>query len=190
VTLLQRILREKRATIVPLLVALVVNIAGYVLIVRPMGVTSANAANRAQAAAASLAVAERDYAAANALVTGTRDAAREISTFYDKVLPADQSAARRLTYAALPALARRANVQYDERRTEVEAVKNQRLGRLRINMVLEGDYENVRRFIYDLETAPSFVIIDDVTLTQGDPSKPLVLTLELSTYFRMAANGD
>ena len=50
--LLQRILRERRATIAPLLVALVVNAAAYVLIVRPMGVTSANAANRAQAAAA------------------------------------------------------------------------------------------------------------------------------------------
>jgi Tfp pilus assembly protein PilO len=81
-------------------------------------------------------------------------------------------------------------VRHDERRTEVETVKNQRLGRLRISMVLEGDYENVRRFIYDLEMDPSFVIIDDVTLTQGDPSKPLMLTLELSTYFRTATNGD
>jgi hypothetical protein len=34
------------------------------------------------------------------------------------------------------------------------------------------------------------VIIDDVTLAQGDPSKPLMLTLELSTYFRTTTNGD
>jgi Tfp pilus assembly protein PilO len=190
VSLLQRILREKRATIVPLLVALAVNVAAYVLVVRPMGVKSASAADRARAATTNLAAAERDNTAANALITGARDAAGEISTFYDKVLPADQAAARRLTYAALPALARRANVRYDERRTEVETVKNQRLGRLRISMVLEGDYENVRRFIYDLEMDPSFVIIDDVTLTQGDPSKPLMLTLELSTYFRTTTNGD
>ena len=189
-SLLQRILREKRATIVPLLVALAVNVAAYVLVVRPMGIKSASAADRARAATTNLAAAERDSTAANALITGARDAAGEISTFYDKVLPADQAAARRLTYAALPALARRANVRYDERRTEVETVKNQRLGRLRISMVLEGDYENVRRFIYDLEMDPSFVIIDDVTLTQGDPSKPLMLTLELSTYFRTTTNGD
>ena len=31
-------------------------------------------------------------------------------------------------------------------------------------MVLQGDYESLRQFIYELESAPEFVIIDDVTL--------------------------
>ena len=39
-----------------------------------------------------------------ALVTGKSRADQELSTFYDKVLPADLSAARRLTYATLPKL--------------------------------------------------------------------------------------
>ena len=34
------------------------------------------------------------------------------------------------------------------------------------------------------------VIIDDVTLAQPDPAKPLVLTLELSTYYRLGAHGN
>ncbi len=54
-------------------------------------------------------------------------------------------------------------------------------------MVLQGEYENIRRFVYELETAPEFVIIDDVTLTQADAAKPLTLTLELSTYYRLGA---
>jgi hypothetical protein len=57
-------------------------------------------------------------------------------------------------------------------------------------MLLEGDYEHLRRFIYELETSPAFVIIDDVTLAQNDPEKPLTLTLELSAYYRLGANGD
>ena len=188
--LLQRILREKRSVLVPLVVALLVNIAVYALVVRPLGVRSATAAERAQAAAASLKMAETDRDAARALVAGKTLAEQELATFYDKVLPPDLSAARRLTYAALPALARRANVRYDASHTAIEPVKNQRLGRLRISMVLEGDYDSVRRFIYELEATPTFVIIDDVTLAQTDPDKPLALSLELSAYFRTGLNGN
>ena len=34
-------------------------------------------------------------------------------------------------------------------------------------MVLQGDYESLRQFIYALESAPEFVIIDDVTLSRA-----------------------
>ena len=189
-TLLQRVLREKRSIIVPLVVALLANITVYALVVRPLGVRSATAADRARVAAERLKAAEADRDAARALVAGTTLAQQELATFYDKVLPADLSAARRMTYAALPALARRANVRYDASRTAIEPVKNQRLGRLRISMVLEGDYDSVRRFIYELETTPGFVIIDDVTLAQNDPDRPLALSLELSAYFRTGLNGN
>jgi Tfp pilus assembly protein PilO len=188
--LLQRVLRERRSVVVPLLVALLVNIAAYVLVVRPRGVRAATAAERAQAAAVNVKAAEADRDAARALLSGKTLAEQELATFYDKILPPDLSAARRLTYASLPALARRANVKYDASRTEVEPVKNQRLGRLRISMILEGDYDSVRRFIYELETTPTFVIIDDMTLTQNDPARPLALSLELSAYFRTGLNGD
>ena len=56
-------------------------------------------------------------------------------------------------------------------------------------MQFQGDYESFRQFIFALESAPEFVIIDDVTLAQSDASKPLTLTLELSTYFRLGANA-
>lgn len=189
-TLLQRVLREKRSIIVPLFIGLLANLAAYALVVRPLGVRSATAADRAVVARANLAAAERDLEAARALVAGKTLAEQELSTFYDKVLPADLSAARRMTYASLPALARRANVRYDAGRSVIEPVKNQRLGRLRISMLLEGDYDDVRQFIYELETTPAFVIIDHVSLAQGDPNEPLALSLELSAYFRTGLNGD
>jgi hypothetical protein len=189
-TLLQRVLREKRSIIVPLLIGLVANLVGYALVVRPLGVRSASAADRALAARASAAAAERDLEAARALVAGKTLAEQELSTFYDKVLPADLSAARRMTYASLPALARRANVRYDASTSTIEPVQNQRLGRLHISMRLEGEWSDVRQFIYELETTPAFVIIDQVTLAQSNPDLPIALALELSAYFRTGMNGD
>ena len=189
-TLPQRILREKRSTIVPLVIVLLLNIVAYGLIVRPLGVRSANAADRAKAARAALENAERNRGAARALVAGTALAEEELSTFYEKVLPANLSSARGMTYSALPALARRTNVRYTASHSEVEPVKDQQLGRLRISMVLEGNYDSVRRFIYELETGSTFVIIDDVTLAQSAPDSPLALSLKLSAYFRTEPNGN
>jgi Tfp pilus assembly protein PilO len=188
--LLNRVVAEHRTLVVTLAAVLAVNVAAYTLVVRPLGAKSAGAANRAATAAAALASAKRELAMAQALVAGKAHADEELSAFYEKVLPADLAAARRLTYASLPALARRTNVKYEERRTEIEdPEKNARLGHLRIRMVLQSDYENFRNFIYQLESAPEFVILDDVTLAESEASGPLTITLNLSTYFRLKPNG-
>jgi hypothetical protein len=187
----KRILIEKRVIVIPLMVILLGNIAAYALWVYPLGVKSATAADRAVAATQSLHAAEQDLAAARALVTGKSRAEQEIATFYDKVLPADFSAARRLTYAALPGLARKANVKMlDRREAREKTEKDARLGILKIRTQWEGDYESLRRFIYELESDPAFVIIDNVEIAQQDPTKPLMLVLELSTYYRLGANGN
>jgi hypothetical protein len=95
-----------------------------------------------------------------------------------------------MTYASLPALARKTNVRYEARTTSVDAVdRDRRLGRMTIRMALEGDYEKLREFVYELERAPEFVIIDDVTLTEAGSSESLSLTINLSTYYRLGPNG-
>jgi Tfp pilus assembly protein PilO len=190
-TLWRRIVVEKRILIIPLAFGMVVNLAIYALVVYPLGVKSASAAGRAAAATEALKAAEQDHESARALVTGKIRAEHEISTFYDEVLPGDLTAARRLTYAALPALAQKSNVQYQQSRYDPEKVeKDERLGRLHIRMVLVGDYEGFRQFIYEFENSPEFVILDNFTMTQSDPAKPLVLTLELSTYYRSGEHGN
>ena len=68
-TLLKRILDEKRAIIVPLVIAALLNVAAYALVVYPLVVKSTGAADRAEAAARDLKAAERDQAVARALVT-------------------------------------------------------------------------------------------------------------------------
>ena len=188
----KRILTEKRALLIPLALAVMANLAGYALVVYPLGVKTAGAADRAATASQSLQAAEHDHAAARALVVGKSRADQELSTFYDKVLPADLPSARRLTYATLPSLARKSNVKFLDRRYDVERNlnKNSRLGILKVRTQWQCDYESFRQFIYELERAPAFVIIDDLTLSQGDLSKPLLLTLQLSTYYRLGANGN
>ena len=187
----KRVLSEKRALIVPLVLALLGNIAAYGLWVYPLGVKSAGAADRAAAAARSLQLAERELAGARELVTGKSRADQELTTFFEKVLAPSLPAARDLTYATLPSLAKKSNVRLLDRRFEIEKPeKNARLGLLKVHTAWQCDYESFRRFIYALESAPPFVIIDDVTLAQGDPTKPLMLTIELSTYYRLGANGN
>jgi Type II secretion system (T2SS), protein M subtype b len=193
-TLLKRVLVEKRVAIIPLALALVANIAAYALWVYPLGVKSAGAADRATAAARSVRAAEQELASARALVAGKSRAEQELSTFFGKVLPADLPSARRLTFATLPNLAHKTNVKFLDRRVDNELPtdrdRSARLGVLRVHTQFQGDYESLRRFIYQLESDPAFVIIDDVQLAQSDPAKPLTLQLQLSTYYRLGSNGN
>jgi hypothetical protein len=52
--------------------------------------------------------------------------------------------------------------------------------------VLQGDYESIRAFIYELEQAPQFVVIDQVTLLEAEEGEPVTLTVTLSTFYREA----
>jgi hypothetical protein len=199
-SLLRRIVVEKRVLVLPLALALVANILAYALLVRPLALKSAGAADRADVAASARRSAEKEEALARELVTGKARADEELSAFYQKVLPADQGAARRMTYASLPALARKTNIRFEERRFSIEDDRADKagrpegsagaqIGRLVIRMVLQGEYENLRTFIYELESAPQFLIIDDVTLLQATGDEPLTLTIDLSTYFHQTPHG-
>ena len=188
--LARRIVEEKRPILLPLGIAIVANIVLYGLVVYPLGVRSAGAADRAAAAVMARQAAERDLDVARALVNGKASADKQLTAFYKKVLPADLTSARRMTYASLPILAEQTDVQYVRRSHHVEDIApDSKLGRLTIRVVLHGDYESLRSFIYELEHAPEFVIIDDVTLAEASVTEPLTLTLNLSTYFRARGSG-
>jgi hypothetical protein len=188
--LVRRIVSEKRALILPIALVLAANLLAYFIVVRPLALKSAGAADRATAAAAALKAAEKEMALARALVTGKSRADEELNAFYQKVLPPNQTAARRMTYASLPALARKTNVRYEARTIAVdEKAEDKRFGHMTIRMELQGGYENLRQFIYELERSPEFVIIDDVMLAESTRGEALMLTLDLSTYYRARPNG-
>lgn len=189
--LTRRVLVEKRSILIPLGVAALINLGVYALVVYPLGVKSAGAADRADKAAQLLKMAEQDYASAKELVAGKTRADQELTIFYGKVLPANQLAAVRLTYLPLTSIARKANVKLLSRHWQPDVPqKDARLVRLKVTASFSGDYEAFRQFIYELETAPEFVIIDQLTITQGEVNNPLAFALELSTYYPLGANGN
>jgi len=190
VSLLKRVLAEKRRIVVPLAIALAVNVLAYGLVVRPLAASSAGAASRSATALAQRQDAERELELARALVTGKSKADEELDAFYQDVLPASLGAARRMTYASLPALARETNMRFEQRTFAVEEVQDAPgLGHLSIKMELQGEYENFRAFIYQLESASDFVIIDDVQLAETGAEQSLTLAITLSAYFRVGPDG-
>ncbi len=189
--MLRRVLREQSKVIALLALVLVANVAAYFAVVYPLAARVADADNRAARADRELRDAEREYKAARAMAASKDRAESELRTFYQTILPVDLGAAHRLTYLSLAQLARQSNLRVVRRTAADTPVKASRLDQLKVVLVIEGAYEDMRQFIYNLEKAPEFVIIDDVAIDQGrEMMGSLVLTLQLSTYFRAASNDS
>ena len=188
IPLLRRAGAEHRRLLVTLGVAFAANVLVYALLVYPLSQRVANVEQRDQAAEQALAQARTDHAQASGTLTGKARASAELATFYRDVLPQDLAGARRLTYLRLARLARESNLQYERASYEPSVETDSTLTRLQIQMVLSGTYADMRDFIYQLETAPEFVVIDNVQLAEGnDGNGSLVVTLDLSTYYRDVA---
>jgi len=183
--MLRRVLSEHRLAIVVLCVALAANTGVYWGFVYPLSKRVADADNRAARADQALREARREFEAATGVATSKERAEAELKTFYADVLPADLSAAHRLTYLSLAQLARANNLRILRRTATEGHERGSVLDYLSLALVLEGQYENVRSFVYALETSRAFVVMDDVELDQPrDGQTALVLKLELSTYYR------
>lgn len=187
-SMLRRVAREYRRTLIAIAVLLVANILAFAGYVYPMGQRVANIQQRDRTADQALRAARAEQAQASGTLTGKDRASTELTTFYNDVLPADLTGARRLTHLRLPQLARQSGLQYVRSQYETVEDQNSNLKALRISMILSGSYADMRTFIHALETAPEFVVIDNVSLAEEDPDDDsLVVTLRLSTYFREAA---
>lgn len=189
--LARRVLAEHRTWIWPLGLLLAANLLAVVLAIVPMSRSVEAAAARATQATAEAAEAAAELKAVSATRDGRDAAARELAIFYRDVLPADVSAARRLLQLRVSQLARTHNVTLTRALATPESIRDSTLGRLRGTAELAGRYGDVRAFLYALETAKDFVIVDSIVLGEGDEtSAPLNLTLNLSTYYRIAPNGS
>jgi Tfp pilus assembly protein PilO len=190
---LARVYREKRRLILPLAILLVANLAALLLIVYPLSRRVAGTEQRAQDTSMRLARASQEYRAARATLEGRERTDKQLERFYTEVLPKDQTAARRITYLKLAQLARDADLLYVNRSFEtLPAEQKSELTRMNIDVPLQGEYADMRRFIHTLETAPEFIVIRGVQLAKSgkDKSSALTLTLTLSTFYRTAEGQD
>ena len=188
-TLGQRVLREHRRLILPLAIALLVNVVVYVVVVRPLSDRVANIAQRDASADRSLNAARKEHAAATGTLTGKDRASQELARFYKDVLPRYFAAARRLTHTRVPKIAKQFNVDfYSSTVPSATRARDSSLTRYTAKVELAGRYRDVRAFIHQLEASPEFVVIDDVSLSTEDTDGGLLLlTLQLSTYYQAAA---
>ena len=182
-TLVTRIIGEKRALVVPLAVALAANVA-FVVVAYPLTARVATAERRATTDAENLSAAEERLEEEKEAQARKAHADEQLRRFYGEVLPRNLAGARAITYARLALMAEHVNLRYERRSTTPERERANPLARLHTTLVLAGKYRNVRRFIYQLETSPEFVVIEEVRLEQGSTdTSDLVLTLGISTCY-------
>jgi hypothetical protein len=186
-----RAIAEHRRWLIPLGLVLVINVAVLTLVVLPLRQSVQSGASRAQASGQSLREAMADLKDAEATREGQAQASADLDRFYASVLPVDMPTARRMTHLKLSQLARSHDVMFQGGGASTEALRESTLERLKVNYALTGDWDDIRQMIYEIETGPDFVVIDNMRLLEGsEANAPLSLTLELSTYYRvMTPNG-
>ena len=99
--------------------------------------------------------------------------------------------ARSLTLSRLAALADDHDLLMERRASVPDREDDSVLARLQVSMLLRGAYRDIRRFLHAIETAPEFLIIDEIALRQGDEAEAgEVLGLGLSTYYWQGDDGE
>ena len=183
-----RIMAEKRRLILPLIVGVIANVVLYAVVVFPLGRQVSSAQDEARVQHEELYRAQADFKSAKATVTGKLQADTALQKFYKDVLPANAGVARKLTYTRLAQLAKQANVSLEHGNNAVKPEKGSQLSKLTTTYSLSGDYKDVRRFIYSLETAPEFIVLEKIGLSSSSgedaQKRALGMSLEIATYFR------
>jgi Tfp pilus assembly protein PilO len=182
---LSRVLREHRSAMLPLTAVLVINLIVLAVVVLPLAQRAASNETRAAAAQRAEAAAEREFKQAEAFREGKSKATSDLETFYKQVLPSDATAARRITHLKPQQRAREHRVLYERGATEEETIDDSSLERQTVTMTLSGSWDDIRAFIYALETSTDFVVIDNVVIQEGTSGNTsLSLDLDLSTYYK------
>jgi Tfp pilus assembly protein PilO len=182
---LNRVIADHRRWLLPAGILLAINLIVLVAVVLPLRESVQSGATRAEASAVALREAMADLKEAEATRDGQSKAAIDLDRFYADVLPKDFMTARRVTHVRLVQLARRHDVTFASGAATTEELRDSVLERLHVNYSLSGDWEDIRQFIYAIETGPDFVVIDNMQLNEGASSGGLSLALDLSTYYRV-----
>jgi Tfp pilus assembly protein PilO len=182
---ISRIAREYRKALIPLGILFAINVALLIAVVLPLGQRVKTNEQRADTAARAEAAAYAEFQKAEALREGKARATKDLDTFYRQVLPADVEAARLVVQSKPRRLASAHDVFYGRSQSDTVEVRESTLERLFSSIELAGSWDDIRGFIYALETAPEFIVIENVAIAEGsDANAPLSLSMELSTYYR------
>jgi Tfp pilus assembly protein PilO len=189
-TLFRRVMAEKRRLILILTIAAVANVLLFALLVFPLGRQVASPEQEAQVQREALRRARQDAASARATIQGKQQADTALGKFYHDVLPGNASSARGITYRRLSQLAGESNLRLERGTNVMKQEKGSSLEKVTTTYFLTGDYRDVRHFIYALETAPEFMVLENVALSAPEErERGLTVKLDVATYFRAGNAG-
>jgi hypothetical protein len=182
-----RVIADHRRWLVPVGLLFAVNVIVLLAVVLPLRRAVESGAARAEASARALGEARADLREAEATRDGQTQASADLDRFYAEVLPSDFASARRTAGLKLAQLARAHDVDFRGGAATTEELEDSALERLHVTYSLTGDWDDIRQLLYEIETGPDFIVIDNVRLAEGsEENAPLSLALELSTYYRIA----
>ncbi len=172
----------------PLLVFLLANAAILAFAVLPL--RRSVASNEAEALDATVKLGQarlENKRAADARVS-KEEADKELKKFYADVLPSDRASSVRLVLFWVEHAARESRVVFQSSQADQQDMHDSRLQRISCHLTLKGDYQDIRRFLYNLETAQQFIVVEKVELaqqgnSQQNASGQLEVGLDVATYF-------
>ena len=184
--LVGRIFAERRAVVVPLALFLLANIGVLLGVVWPMQ-RAVNGADEARYQATVKLAEARKFETEWKSKRSSKDRADlELRQFYSEILPTDFGTARAVANFFLQRVAGESKLVLRSGQWEPEPLKDSRLMRVSGTVTLVGDYANIRRFLYEVETAQEFVVIERVELSEANSTQNdnrLELTLSVATYY-------
>ena len=182
----RRVFNERRRVVLPLVVALVANVAVLALVVLPLKRGVSGSQQSALDAAMNLAKARREDMDAKTARTSLERGDLELKKFYAEILPHDYSASIDLLNDLLGDAADEAHLRYQAGSWDREDLRDSSLTKITGQITLTGDYNNIRQFLYNLETAKEFVVVEKVELSQANTvraNNALEVALDVATYY-------
>lgn len=180
----RRVVAEKRMVLSAVAVVLAVDAGLWAFAVYPWTLKLANAEQRAAAAATALETAEQRLAASSAAADGLTRVDTDLHAFRGSLLPAGLPGARTIAFSRLASLVDAHGLVMERRASDVDTDETSSLERLRVSMVVQGFYGDLRQFIAAVEALPDFLVIEEILLSGGEDAEGMqVLTLGLATYY-------
>ncbi len=182
-----RVYEDRRRVILPLAVLAAAGIAALLFGVWPLQSRVAATENAALEASVDLATARRLERQARDAAANRKRADADLQTFYADVLPRDFATATRTTNRWLQEAARDAGLEFKSAHFDWSPIRDSRLSRAFSTVTLSGRYANIRRFLYAVETASEFIVVEQVGLAEASSTRgrggSLDVSLVVSTYF-------
>jgi hypothetical protein len=186
VSVWRRVYEDRRSVALPLLVALIANLAVWMLLVLPLRTSLASAESDARDADVDLVNARRLGERATEVSESRGHADTQLGEFYGRILPQNFAVAVKTTNAWLQQAARDAGLEFRQSHFEYEPIDDSRLIRAFSTVSLIGDYPAIRRFLHAVETAEEFIVLERVELMEGSSGSGgggIGIEVTVSTYF-------